>query len=89
MNADAWGGGYMADPQYYAAKGYPAWRDWPHGEALWPAPYCYSNNEFTPQQSMRGKMCLLAYLYSLGQTQPGGKTAVRSRTGGKTALRSR
>ncbi len=67
MNADAWGGGYMADPQYYAKKGYPAWKQWPHGEALWNAPYCYSNNEFTPQQSMRGKMCLLGYLYSLGE----------------------
>ena len=67
MNADAWGSGYMFDPQYYAAKGYPAWKEWPHGEALWPAPYCFANNEFTPQQSMRGKMCLLGYLYSLGE----------------------
>lgn len=66
MNADAWGKGYMADPQWYAAKGYPTWDKWPHGEALWPVRYCYSNNEFTPQQTMRGKMCLLAYLYSLG-----------------------
>ena len=67
MNADAWGGGYMFDPQYYAKRGYPAWKEWPHAEALWPAPYCFSNNEFTPQQSMRGKMCLLAYLYSMGE----------------------
>ena len=74
MNAQAWGrgGGYMADPQYYASKGYPAWKEWPHGEALWNAPYCYANNEFTPQQTMRGKMCLLAYLYSLGQTESNG-----------------
>jgi endoglucanase len=71
MNANAWGGGYMFDPQYYAKKGYPAWKNWPHGEALWPAPYCFSNNEFTPQQSMRGKMCLLGYLYSLGATHTG------------------
>ena len=71
MNAAAWGGGYMADPQWYASKGYPAWKDWPQGEALWCAPYCYSNNEFTPQQSMRGKMCLLGYLYSLGDTRVG------------------
>jgi hypothetical protein len=67
INADAWGSGYMADPQYYAARGYPAWAKWPHGEALWAAPYCYANNEFTPQQTMRGKMCLLGYLYSLGE----------------------
>ena len=74
MNADPWGRGYQADPQYYASKGYPAWKEWPHGEALWNAPYCYANNEFTPQQSMRGKMCLLAYLYSLGQPHSDGKT---------------
>lgn len=65
MNANNWGQGFMADPQYYASRGYPAWDKWPHGEALWRAPYCYSNNEFTPQQSMRGKMCLLAFLYAL------------------------
>ncbi len=65
MNANNWGSGYMADPQWYAAKGYPAWDKWPHGEALWRARYCYSNNEFTPQQSMRGKMALLAYLYAI------------------------
>lgn len=65
MNANAWSPGFMGDPQWYASRGYPAWPQWPHGEALWRARYCYSNNEFTPQQTMRGKMCLLAYLYSL------------------------
>jgi hypothetical protein len=75
MNADAWGSGYMFDPQYYAKKGYPAWTKWPHGEALWEAPYCFSNSEFTPQQTMRGKMCLLGYLYSLGETAPVQKPA--------------
>ncbi|MBC8064513.1 MAG: glycoside hydrolase family 9 protein, partial [Chlorobia bacterium] len=66
MNADAWMKDFfMGDPQWMASKGYPAWKDWPHGEALWRARYCFANNEFTPQQSMRGKMCLLAYLYSI------------------------
>lgn len=64
MNADPWSPGFMGDPQWYASRGYPAWKTWPQGEALWRARYCYSNNEFTPQQSMRGKMCLLAYLYA-------------------------
>jgi endoglucanase len=67
MNADAWGRGYMADPQWYASKGYPTWDKWPQAEALWDVRYCYSNNEFTPQQTMRGKTALLGYLYSLGQ----------------------
>ncbi len=71
MNADAWGQGYMADPQWYAGKGYPDWKQWPHAEALWPVRYCYANNEFTPQQTMRGKMLLLGYLYSLGESHKG------------------
>jgi hypothetical protein len=70
MNSEAWGSGFMADPQYYARLGYPAWSQWPQGEAYWPARYCYANNEFTPQQTMRGKTCLLGYLYSLGASHP-------------------
>ena len=68
MNAEAWGtgGGYQSDPQWYANRGYPEWAKWPHGEALWRARYCYANNEFTPQQTMRGKTCVLGYLYALG-----------------------
>lgn len=73
MNAEPWGndsaGAHMSNPRWYAVKGYPEWNQWPHAEALWPARYCYSNNEFTPQQTMRGKMAVLGYLYSLGQSQ--------------------
>jgi hypothetical protein len=65
MNAEPWGEGFMFDPKYYARRGYPAWERWPVGEALWNAPYCFANNEFTPQQTMRGKTCLLAYLYAM------------------------
>lgn len=65
MNAGTWSPGFMADPLYYAQRGYPEWSKWPVGEGLWNAPYCFSNNEFTPQQTMRGKMCLYAYLAAL------------------------
>jgi endoglucanase len=68
MNANTWSRGFMGDPQWYAKKGYPTWDKWPQGEALWESRYCYSNSEFTPQQTMRGKMALLGYLYSLGET---------------------
>ncbi len=69
MNAEPWGKGFMADPKgWYGGRGYPAWEKWPYGEALWKAQYCYTNNEFTPQQTMRGKTALLGYLYSLGET---------------------
>lgn len=66
MNSEPWGQDFMGNPRYYSSRGYPAWDQWPQGEALWRAPYCYSNNEFTPQQSMRGKHCMYAYLYTLG-----------------------
>ncbi len=68
MNAEPWGEGFMADPKgWYGGRGYPAWEHWPHGEALWRARYCYSNNEFTPQQTMGGKTALLGYLYALSK----------------------
>jgi hypothetical protein len=65
MNSEPWGENFMANPRYYASRGYPEWEKWPQGEALWKAPHCYSNNEFTPQQSMKGKHVLYGYLYSL------------------------
>ena len=68
MNAEPWGAGYQADPKWYARKGYPAWEQWPHGEALWSVRFCYANNEFTPQQTMRGKTALLGYLEALART---------------------
>lgn len=67
MNSEPWGNDFMGNPRYYSSRGYPDWKQWPQAEALWRAPYCYSNNEFTPQQSMRGKHMLYAYLYTLGK----------------------
>lgn len=52
------------------AKETVAWEFRPHGQALWRARYCYANNEFTPQQTMRGKTALYGYLYSLGSRDP-------------------
>ncbi len=68
MNAEPWGTGYQADPKWYARKGYPVWEQWPHGEALWSVRFCYANNEFTPQQTMRGKTALLGYLEALARS---------------------
>jgi hypothetical protein len=67
MNAEPWGSGYQADPRWYARKGYPAWEQWPHGEGLWSVRFCYANNEFTPQQTMRGKTAILGYLQALAR----------------------
>lgn len=66
MNSEPWGQhNFMYDPQWYARRGYPEWKHWPHGEALWRARYCFANNEFTPQQTMRGKQALYGYLYAI------------------------
>lgn len=67
MNAEPWGEGFMFDPRWMASRGYPDWKEWPHGEAIWRARYCFANNEFTPQQSMRGKHCLYGYLHALNR----------------------
>lgn len=66
MNVEPWGEGFMFDPRWMASRGYPEWNLWPHGEAIWRARYCFANNEFTPQQTMRGKHCLYGYLYGIG-----------------------
>ncbi|MEM1099044.1 MAG: glycoside hydrolase family 9 protein [Planctomycetota bacterium] len=67
MNAHPWGSnGFMNDPKgWYGSRGYPAWQQWPYGEALWRARYCFANNEFTPQKTMSGKSALLGYLHAV------------------------
>ena len=69
MNENEWGDNFMSDPGWMSSKGHPAWKDgdaadWPQGEALWNHWYNYSNNEFTPQQTMAGKTALYAYLHA-------------------------
>ena len=34
MNSEPWGQGFMADPKWYANKGYPTWDQWPQGRGL-------------------------------------------------------
>ena len=72
MNADAWGnkpqGAYMSDPQWYAAKGYPTWKEWPHGEALWTGPLLLLQQRVHPPADDARQDGLLGYLYSLGET---------------------
>ena len=67
MNEAPWGGDFMSNPRWMSEKGYPAWGtveqpNWPQGEALWNNWYNFSNNEFTPQQSMAGKTAMYAYI---------------------------
>ena len=58
----------MADPSGTPTRATPPGTTGPTAKPSGPPAYCFSNNEFTPQQTMRGKTCLLGYLYSLGDT---------------------
>ncbi|MBO7051927.1 MAG: glycoside hydrolase family 9 protein, partial [Prevotella sp.] len=46
---------------------YPDWNNggWPRQESYFNQRYFWVNGEFTPRETMRGKMALLAYLYTL------------------------
>ena len=46
---------------------YPDWYEggWPHQESFFNIRYMWVNGEFTPRETMRGKMALLGYLYGI------------------------
>ena len=71
LNAYDWGGNMvMGNPSWMIKKSYPAETNlgslqiWPMGEIYFDTRYVYAHSEFTPQQTMRGKMALYAYLYA-------------------------
>ncbi|MDR1761424.1 MAG: T9SS type A sorting domain-containing protein [Bacteroidales bacterium] len=84
MNIYDWFQGMvMGAPQWMVEKNYPAVvynnpgnpsegiqpGSWAIGELYYNTRYVYAANEFTPQQTMRGKIALYAYLYSLSNTE--------------------
>ena len=66
-NLDTWNKSKGSAPQWFVEKCYPEWKagGWPHQEAYFNCRYMWANGEFTPRQTMRGKMALYGYLYSL------------------------
>lgn len=69
-NLDPWGGSHNgSNPRWFSDRGYPDWQEggWPHQEAHFNCRYSWANGEFTPRQTMRGKMALYGYLYSLSR----------------------
>ncbi len=67
-NLDPWGTGHNGgNPQWFAEKCYPEWKPggWPHQEGFFNCRYVWANGEFTPRQTMRGKMALYGYLYGM------------------------
>jgi hypothetical protein len=81
MNQYHWGwtGMVMGNPPWMTSKNYPvitfnanqepANNPWPYGELYYNTRYVYAANEFTPQQSMRGKTALYGYLYAISPSK--------------------
>ncbi len=67
-NLDHWGGTNIGShPEWFTERCYPDWEEggWPHQEAFFNSRYCWANGEFTPRQTMRGKMALYGYLHGI------------------------
>ena len=58
------------DAQVILKYCYPEWNNgWPRQESYFNQRYFWVNGEFTPRETMRGKMALLGYLNAIGQQQ--------------------
>lgn len=66
FNVVDWGGGMvMGNPSWMTAFSYPDNSTWPVGEVYFNTRYVYAHSEFTPQQTMRGKIALYGFLYGI------------------------
>ncbi len=68
MNLDDWAPGMtMGRPSALYENSYPpnVPSTWPMAEAYFPSRWVWAHNEFTPRQTMRGKMALYGYLHGL------------------------
>jgi hypothetical protein len=64
---ETWSQGNGGDAQLILRYCYPDWNEggWPQQESYFNQRYFWVNAEFTPRETMRGKMALLAYLYAI------------------------
>lgn len=62
---ETWSAGNGGDARILLDRCYPSWYDggWPSQESFFNQRYFWVNGEFTPRETMRGKMALLGYLY--------------------------
>ena len=66
LNGENWGGNMVgSNPRKLAQRGYPEYSEWPKGEIYFNTRWVWAHSEFTPQQTMRGKMALYGYLYGI------------------------
>lgn len=66
---ETWSAGNGGDARILLNRCYPSWYDggWPQQESFFNQRYLWVNGEFTPRETMRGKMALLGYLYGIRQ----------------------
>jgi hypothetical protein len=66
---ETWSPNNGGDARILLNRCYPSWNEggWPRQESYFNQRYLWVNGEFTPRETMRGKMALLGYLYSIYQ----------------------
>ena len=64
---ETWSPGNGGDARIILQRCYPDWYTggWPHQESFFNIRYMWVNAEFTPRETMRGKMALMGYLYGI------------------------
>lgn len=64
---ETWSPDNGGDARLLTNRMYPSWTDggWPRQESYFNQRYFWVNGEFTPRETMRGKMALLGYLYGI------------------------
>lgn len=66
LGTETWSKGNGGDARLILDHCYPSWdENWPRQESYFNQRYFWVNGEFTPRETMRGKMALLAYLYGI------------------------
>ena len=66
---ETWSPNNGGDARILLNRCYPSWNEggWPRQESYFNQRYLWVNGEFTPRETMRGKMALLGYLYAIQQ----------------------
>jgi len=85
LNLDDWSTMVMSKPSALYANSYPAdfKNTWPIGEGYFDTPFVWAHSEYTPQQTMRGKMALYGYLYGIDHgSSTGGTGGAGGNSGG-------
>jgi hypothetical protein len=64
---ETWSEGNGGDARILLNRCYPSWNEggWPRQESYFNQRYMWVNGEFTPRETMRGKMALLGYLHGI------------------------